>query len=149
MFFTFYSVTLQLSKQITHPYRKTKRAKTLFFRLQQPTKTTFPLLSIYFIFDKKTSPYFVCATTPPFQYGSSTAELSGGVKSFLDFIQLSLLYKPYSPLPTRARCDQLVWKWGEPIRDEVRLGPSPFPETTHCASAPVFSYSLYIYFYNC
>ena len=51
----------------------------------------------------------------------------------------------YSPLPTRARCNQLVWKWGEPIRDEVRLGPSPFPETTHCASVLVFPYSLSIY----
>ena len=48
-------------------------------------------LHILFLFFSKTSLYFVCAT-PPIQYGSSTAELLGGVKSFLDFIQLSLFY---------------------------------------------------------
>ena len=66
-------------------------------------------------------------------------------KSFLDFIQLSLQYKPHSILRTRARCNQLVWKWGEPIRDEVRLGPSPFPENPSlCKRSRVFLLTLYI-----
>ena len=33
----------------------------------------------------------------------------------------------------------------EPIRRDVRLGPSPFPETTHCTSLLVVLYSLSIY----
>ena len=122
-----------------------------FTNFPSPNLSCWPEKKIHILFPfiSKTSLYFVCATTPPIQYGSSTAELSGGVKSFLDFIQLSLLYKPHSILRTRARCNQLVRKQGEPIRDDVRLGPSLFPETTNCTSVLVFSYSLLIYYSNC
>ena len=70
-----------LSTFISHSLTTTKsKAKT---------KKHFIFPSFY----AKTFPdQFACATTPPLEYGSSTAELSGGVKSFLDFIQLSLFY---------------------------------------------------------
>ena len=71
-----------------------------------------------------------------------------GMKSFLDFIQLSLLSIPHSMFETRARYSQLVRKRENQSKKMLDWGPSPFPETTHCTSYSHVLYSLLIYIPN-
>ena len=80
----------------TIPALQNKSKNHILLPFTTTSKSNFFYFSFTSFLAKDFSLLRLCNNTS-FQYGSSTAELSGGVKSFLDFIQLSLLYKPYSP----------------------------------------------------
>jgi len=95
--------------------------ENLFYFTSPYTPTTskiahthsFPYFTPFTFYHAKTlSDQFACATTPPIEYGSSTAELSGGSEELPGFHPvISVLHRPHSTeQQTRTRSSQQAWK---------------------------------------